>query len=171
MVGPPRPVTLSPQSPSLHTSPSTANAQRPNLFRESRRPRRRTSRPMVDLLATGDRFPSRLGPIPCRVLQARDQLPPDLWPSDGLQQHERWPPKMPDERSDVRGAKGEWLPSVRRSIRSSRGEALAVQGFTGTPGGTRIPNLLIRRWTQVVHRSPQRSITSGTKRFAVRSRP
>ena len=44
-------------------------------------------------------------------------------------------------------------------------------GLAGTPGGTRIPNLLIRRWTHPVHRSPQRSIPSGTNRFAVHSRP
>ena len=53
----------------------------------------------------------------------------------------------------------------------SRGEALAVQGLAGTPGGTRIPNLLIRRWTHPVHSRPQPSVASGTNRFAVHSRP
>ena len=54
---------------------------------------------------------------------------------------------------------------------SSRGEGLFRTGLGGTPGGTRIPNLLIRRWTQTVHSRPQRSIPSATNRFAVRSRP
>ncbi len=53
----------------------------------------------------------------------------------------------------------------------SHDKAFSVQGLGGTPGGTRIPNLLIRRWTQTVHSGPLRSMASGTKRFAVHSRP
>ena len=53
----------------------------------------------------------------------------------------------------------------------SRDKALSVQGLGGTPGGTRIPNLLIRRWTQTAHSRPQPSIPSGVKRVTVRRRP
>ena len=41
---------------------------------------------------------------------------------------------------------------------SSRGEALSVQGLAGTPGGTRIPNLLIRSQTTFVPRTTTESL-------------
>ena len=69
---------------------------------------------------------------------------------------------------------GEWLPEW---LPKSYGPSMVTRqglfrtGLAGTPGGTRIPNLLIRRWTQPVHSRPLRSIPSGTEGFAVHSRP
>jgi hypothetical protein len=41
-------------------------------------------------------------------------------------------------------------PKRQTVHRWPRGEALSVQGLSGTPGGTRIPNLLIRSQLEAV---------------------
>ncbi len=48
----------------------------------------------------------------------------------------------------------EWLPNVIRSIAGHATEPLHCKGISGTPGGTRIPNLLIRSVTQGGHPDP-----------------
>ena len=52
----------------------------------------------------------------------------------------------------------------------SRDRALSVWGLSGTPGGTRIPNLLIRRWTHPVHSRPQPSTANGSQLGSQRER-
>jgi hypothetical protein len=48
----------------------------------------------------------------------------------------------------------EWLPHVRRSGGHGELNPLRHMGFSGTPGETRTPNLLIRRSPSRVHESP-----------------
>ena len=48
---------------------------------------------------------------------------------------------------------------------------LLVEGFCGTPGGTRTPGLLIRRSPSAVHSRPQASTQPQTKGFRFHRRP
>ena len=50
-------------------------------------------------------------------------------------------------------------------------KALVLQGIARHPGGTRTPNLLIRRWPSGVRERPQPSTQSGVERFPLRRRP
>ena len=68
----------------------------------------------------------------------------------------------------------EWLPQRSReaSLRvATRRNPRSRRDSAGTPGGTRIPNLLIRRSPSRVHSRPQPSTQPGTEGLQVHSRP
>jgi hypothetical protein len=74
-------------------------------------------------------------------------------------------------RSRIDGGRGEWLPNRQKVDESCTLKPPARRGFSGAPGATRTPNLLIRKSPKQLPWASTGVHTAGTMGFRVHRNP